>query len=135
VGDAWAMRALSIIGLIWRRVIRRGGRAVVGQTSPVGLQVVATKPGRRADPVFVLCMGRPGSRLLPFVLDVHPDLACPPDTGWPALCGQLAVLWSLIEGAPLSATRGESPLRVPDVRCRLLDEALDLATSTVQDQA
>jgi hypothetical protein len=49
------------------------------------------------DPVFVLCMGRSGSTLLRFVLDAHPDLACPPETSLPALCGQLAVVWSLIE--------------------------------------
>jgi Sulfotransferase family len=66
------------------------------------------------DPVFVLCMGRSGSTLLRFLLDAHPELACPPETGLPALCAQLAVVWSLIEGAPLSAERGAAPPRVPD---------------------
>lgn len=70
--------------------------------------------GRQAEPVFVLCMGRSGSTLLRFLLDAHPDLACPPETNLPALCGQLAVVWSLIEGAPLSANRGDAPPRVPD---------------------
>jgi protein-tyrosine sulfotransferase len=70
-------------------------------------------PGR-PDPLFVLCMGRSGSTLLRFLLDAHPDLACPPETNLPALCGQLAVVWSLIEGAPLSAERGDAPPRVPD---------------------
>ena len=67
-----------------------------------------------ADPVFVLCNGRSGSTLLRFLLDEHPELACPPETNLPALCGQLATVWSLIEGAPLSANRGDEPPEIPD---------------------
>jgi Sulfotransferase family len=82
--------------------------------------------GRRPDPVFVLCMGRSGSTLLRFLLDAHPELACPPETSMPALCGQLAVVWSLIEGAPLAAERNAAPPRVPDAAVagirRMLDE-------------
>jgi hypothetical protein len=66
------------------------------------------------DPVFVLCNGRSGSTLLRFLLDAHPDLACPPETNVPAMCAQLATVWSLIEGAPLSANRGDEPPAVPD---------------------
>jgi hypothetical protein len=83
-------------------------------------------PGGVTDPVFVLCMARSGSTLLRFLLDAHPELACPPETGLPALCGQLAVVWSLIEGAPLSANRGDAPPQVPDAAIagirRMLDE-------------
>lgn len=67
-----------------------------------------------ADPVFVLCNGRSGSTLLRFLLDAHPDLACPPETNVPALCAQLATVWSLIEGAPLSAIRGDEPPVIPE---------------------
>ncbi len=78
------------------------------------------------DPVFVLCMGRSGSTLLRFLLDAHPELACPPETSLPALCGQLSVVWSLIEGAPLAAERDAAPPRVPDAAVagirRMLDE-------------
>jgi Sulfotransferase family len=42
------------------------------------------------------------------------------------LCAQLAVVWSLIEGAPLSADRGAAPPRVPDAAVagirRMVDE-------------
>jgi protein-tyrosine sulfotransferase len=83
-------------------------------------------PGEHPDPVFVLCMGRSGSTLLRFLLDAHPELACPPETSMPALCGQLAVVWSLIEGAPLAAERDAAPPRVPDAAVagirRMLDE-------------
>ena len=67
-----------------------------------------------ADPVFVLCNGRSGSTLLRFLLDAHPDLACPPETNLPALCTQLATVWSLIEGAPLSQNRGDEPPVIPE---------------------
>jgi Sulfotransferase family len=81
---------------------------------------------RRPDPVFVLCMGRSGSTLLRFLLDAHPQLACPPETSLPQLCGQLAVVWSLIEGAPLADERDAAPPRVPDAAVtgirRMLDE-------------
>src|ERR1700677_4762647 len=86
----------------------------------------AGETGSTEDPVFVLCMGRTGSTLLRFLLDAHPDLACPPETSMPALCGQLSVVWSLIEGAPLAAERDAAPPRVPDAAVagirRMLDE-------------
>lgn len=65
-------------------------------------------------PVFVLCGARSGSTLLRFILDAHPDLACPPETNIPALCAELATVWSLIEGAPLSPERGVVPPVIPD---------------------
>jgi hypothetical protein len=71
-------------------------------------------------------MGRSGSTLLRFLLDAHPELACPPETSLPALCGHLSVVWSLIEGAPLAAERDAAPPRVPDAAVagirRMLDE-------------
>jgi hypothetical protein len=80
------------------------------------------------DPVFVLCMARSGSTLLRFLLDAHPDLACPPETSLPALCGQLAVVWSLIEGAPLSEERGDAPSQVPDAAVRGIRRTVDEMT-------
>ena len=47
-----------------------------------------------ADPVFVLCNARSGSTLLRFLLDAHPEIACPPETNMPSLCAQLATVWS-----------------------------------------
>lgn len=85
--------------------------------------------GRAADPVFVLCMGRSGSTLLRLVLDTHPDLACPPETNIPALCSQLAVVWSLIEGAPLSLQRGDAPPTVPDAAIAGIRQTMDAMTA------
>jgi hypothetical protein len=88
--------------------------------------VAGVLPDGGGGPVFVLCMGRSGSTLLRFLLDGHRDLACPPETMLPALCGQLAVVWSLIEGAPLALERGDAPPQVPDAALagirRMLDE-------------
>jgi protein-tyrosine sulfotransferase len=83
-----------------------------------------------ADPVFVLCMGRSGSTLLRFLLDAHPDLACPPETSLPSLCGQLAVVWSLIEGAPLSRNRGDAPPQVPDGAVAGIRHMVDMMTGS-----
>jgi protein-tyrosine sulfotransferase len=78
-----------------------------------GPEAGAGRAEKFADPVFVLCNGRSGSTLLRFILDAHPELACPPETNLPALSAQLATVWSLIEGAPLSATRGDEPPEIP----------------------
>jgi hypothetical protein len=84
-----------------------------------------SRRGASSDPVFVLCAGRSGSTLLRFVLDAHPDLACPPETNVPALCGQLANVWALIEGAPLSANRGDEPPEIPDPVIAGVRETMD----------
>jgi protein-tyrosine sulfotransferase len=36
--------------------------------------------GLLAEPVFVVCGARSGSTLLRYLLDAHPDIACPPET-------------------------------------------------------
>jgi hypothetical protein len=77
------------------------------------------------DPVFVLCNGRSGSTLLRFLLDAHPDLACPPETNLPGLCVQLATVWSLIEGAPLSSNRGDEPPDIPEAAIAGVRETMD----------
>jgi hypothetical protein len=70
--------------------------------------------GAIGQPVFVLCVGRSGSTLLRFLLDAHPDLACPPETNLPGMAGQLATVWSLISDAPLSKERGDEPPDIPE---------------------
>jgi len=94
----------------------------------------AAAEGGRTEPVFVLCMGRSGSTLLRFLLDAHPELACPPETSLPALCTQLAVVWSLIEGAPLAAERGDAPPRVPDAAVKGIRRMLDEMTGSYLDR-
>ncbi|HUC57192.1 MAG TPA: sulfotransferase [Streptosporangiaceae bacterium] len=67
-----------------------------------------------ADPVFVLCTARSGSTLVRFMLDAHPDLACPPEIRLPWLCRQLAGAWSVLEDAPADAGDPEKPVTYSD---------------------
>jgi hypothetical protein len=46
----------------------------------------------------VLTVARSGSTLLRFILDAHPDLCCPPETGVAAACSRLAHVWMVTEG-------------------------------------
>ncbi|HEV2376604.1 MAG TPA: sulfotransferase [Streptosporangiaceae bacterium] len=81
-------------------------------------------------PVFVLCHGRSGSTLLRFLLDAHPELACPPETNLPGMAVQLATVWSLIEGAPLSAERGDEPPVVPEAAILGVRRTMDEMTAS-----
>lgn len=87
-------------------------------------------PGAVNPPVFVLCGGRSGSTLLRFLLDAHPDLACPPETNLPVMAGQLATVWSLIAGAPLAKERGDEPPVIPDEAIRGVRRTLDEMTGS-----
>jgi hypothetical protein len=68
----------------------------------------AKAPNASPDsPVFILTTSRSGSTLLRFILDSHPDFACPPETGVPAACAQLARALGVLENA------GSGELRLP----------------------
>ena len=51
------------------------------------------------DPVFILTASRSGSTLLRFILDTHPDFACPPETMITAACVSLLRSWDILENA------------------------------------
>jgi protein-tyrosine sulfotransferase len=68
-----------------------------------------------AGPVFILTCARSGSTVLRYLLDAHPDLACPAETGIPQICVQLASAWSAILGASVpSAQPRFDPEAVPE---------------------
>src|SRR6185437_13760057 len=73
-----------------------------------GDREITATPGTPAgaDPVFVLCTSRSGSTLLRFVLDAHPDLACPPEMKLPFVLAQLARLWSATDGLGRESANG-----------------------------
>src|SRR5579863_4772051 len=77
---------------------------------------MADLPGdRQPDPLFVLCEARTGSTLLRFLIDAHPDVACPSETNLPSLCHELVTLWSIMTGHPAPAQRPPGHLStVPD---------------------
>jgi hypothetical protein len=98
----------------------------VAASAPAVADSTISREGASSGAVFVLCGGRSGSTLLRFLLDAHPDLACPPETNVPALCGQLATVWSLIEGAPLSANRGDEPPEIPEAAIAGVRHMMDM---------
>ena len=100
----------------------RGGPAGAGAGQPTALLPFsgpppAGRPGEDRewlDPVFVSFAARSGSTLTRFLLDAHPDLACPPETNLPELCARLVRMWSLLTAAPTAASLDE-PLEVQDL--------------------
>lgn len=79
------------------------------------------------QPVFVLTAGRSGSTLLRFILDSHPELACPPETNVALACGQLASMWKTLESA-LPDHPGKAPSRALPGHIRdPIKEAIDSA--------
>jgi Sulfotransferase family len=138
-GALWLLGGLAVAGAVvsplgwcgsWEQDAMSRGILV----EQVGLQYAdgqaggAGDGGQLPDPVFVLCMGRSGSTLLRLILDTHPELACPPETNIAALCSQLAVVWSLIEGAPLALHRGDEPPVIPDAAIAGIRQTMDLMT-------
>jgi Sulfotransferase family len=70
-----------------------------------GADVVVASPAWEEpcrSPVFVLSASRSGSTLMRFILDSHPDLACPPETGVTAACTGLMRSWDILEKASTS---------------------------------
>jgi protein-tyrosine sulfotransferase len=63
-------------------------------------------------PVFIVTAARSGSTLLRFILDSHPDLACPPESDIARACAYLASSWNVI-GAATAGRGGTAEARVP----------------------
>jgi hypothetical protein len=72
--------------------------------------------------VFILTASRSGSTLLRFILDSHPDLACPPETSITGTCVQLVRTWDILENAgadvftPVTEQTAPSPDTLAAVR-------------------
>lgn len=86
--------------------------------------------GKDAEPpAFVLTVARSGSTLLRFILDSHPDMACPPETNVAQSCFGLARLWDLLEPSQESERDGwrpdAVPVQLPPVAARSIRAAVD----------
>jgi hypothetical protein len=86
----------------------------------------AAYAGGSANPVFVLCTGRSGSTLLRFLLDAHPDLACPPETKLPEVLARVSTLWSGMEAFSLSADGGNGTAGNPGTAVAGIRHTMDL---------
>jgi protein-disulfide isomerase len=89
------------------------------------MPAAAQGPSACRDPVFVLCTSRSGSTLLRFVLDAHPDLACPPELKMPNVLAQLARLWSATDALGGSAAQNGGT-GISDAAAAGIRHAMDL---------
>jgi protein-tyrosine sulfotransferase len=88
-------------------------RDVLRQTR-IGLAAEAAPALRLDEPVIVLTCARSGSTLLRFVLDAHPSLACPPETGLTELVSRMGVVSMLLD--PRGHRPGPSDLGAAAIR-------------------
>lgn len=78
------------------------------------------------DPVFILTASRSGSTLLRFILDTHPDFACPPETMIANACISLLRSWDILENAGSGQHRlVTGPAQLPDVALDVVRETVD----------
>jgi protein-tyrosine sulfotransferase len=68
----------------------------------------AGEPDVALPPVFLLTAARSGSTLLRFILDSHPELACPPELDVAVSCAYLARSWSVL-GRAVASRPGAPP--------------------------
>lgn len=63
------------------------------------LMPIAQERNHNRPPIFVLTAARSGSTLLRFILDSHPELACPPEIELASACTELTRTWGVLENA------------------------------------
>ncbi len=71
---------------------------------------------RLDEPIIVLTCARSGSTLLRLILDSHPDLACPPETGVVNMCTSMGLLSMLLEGPSPAGSPNLSDLATAAIR-------------------
>jgi hypothetical protein len=84
-------------------------------------------PGPGDSPVFILTASRSGSTLLRVILDSHPRLACPPETGITSGCMQLAMTCDVLENAGASSQAADDPGALPPAIRAAVRAAVDRA--------
>jgi Sulfotransferase family len=79
-------------------------------------------------PVFILTASRSGSTLLRFILDSHPDLACPPETMIGSACATMIRLFGYLENSGVAErTDVFAPPDVSPEGLKVIREAIDSA--------
>jgi hypothetical protein len=79
------------------------------------------------SPVFILTASRSGSTLLRIILDSHPRLACPPETGITGACMQLAMTCDVLENAGADSSRADDSGELPPAIGAAVRAAVDRA--------
>ncbi|HEV2373906.1 MAG TPA: sulfotransferase [Streptosporangiaceae bacterium] len=75
-------------------------------------------PGQQAamrldEPVIILACARTGSTLLRFILDSHPELACPPETNLAKTVSHHLATWKMLNRCEQLPTVATSAIRAP----------------------
>jgi hypothetical protein len=87
---------------------------------------LAPDPGTACDsPVFVLTSSRSGSTLLRFILDSHPELACPPETVVSSACAAMLRSWMILEEAGSAGKPLTDDGQVPPAGIAVVQSAMD----------
>jgi hypothetical protein len=87
---------------------------------------LAPDPGTACDsPVFVLTSSRSGSTLLRFILDSHPELACPPETVVSSACASMLRSWMILENAGAEGTPPADAGQLPAAGITVVQSAMD----------
>jgi hypothetical protein len=87
---------------------------------------VTPDPGTTCDsPVFVLTSSRSGSTLLRFILDSHPELACPPETVVSSACASMLNSWMILEEAGSEGKPLTDIGQVPAAGIAVVQSAMD----------
>jgi hypothetical protein len=79
------------------------------------------------SPVFILTASRSGSTLLRMILDSHPRLACPPETGITSACMQLAMTCDVLENAGAAWSAADDSAELPAAIRAAVRAAVDRA--------
>jgi hypothetical protein len=79
------------------------------------------------SPVFILTASRSGSTLLRIILDSHPRLACPPETGITGACMQLAMTCDALENAGADSSGADDSGELPPAIGAAVRGAVDRA--------
>lgn len=86
-------------------------------------------------PVFILTASRSGSTLLRFILDSHPDLACPPETMVGSACATMIRLFGYLENSGVAErTDVMAPPEVSPEGLKVIREAIDSAYGRYLEQ-
>jgi protein-tyrosine sulfotransferase len=94
----------------------------------VTADLLASEAQVRCDsPVFILTASRSGSTLLRVILDSHPRLACPPETGITSACMQLAMMCDVLENAGTASPAAQDSAELPPAIRAAVRAAVDRA--------
>jgi hypothetical protein len=86
---------------------------------------MAARASGSVAPVFILTPARSGSTLLRYLLDAHPELACPAETGIPQLSHTLATVWAAISGAAKPSPEPDSVAAIAEPVIAQVRAAID----------